>query len=925
MRIYKPLRVSVLTRVYELGTKPFLVVTGMLFFPLDRPDVLLGEQSLWTTLGPELGHGKDGPGVDVEAAQAVLDEALPKARAEVLVRGYAYPAGGPNVGCTARLIVGPNHPGENPPEEAPLIDKSLRIAGDRRWEFLGMTKPEPFERMPLQWNRAFGGPGFAANPAGRGIASTTIAEGSSSGGKVAIQLPNVEHPDRLVVSKSDRPAPASFGPIDPSWPPRVGRMGTHDQLWRERDYPGMPVDHDLHAFQTAQEDQWIEGFLEGGERVVVEHMHPTIARLETTVPLFKTRMLLHPKGEDGAAAPLEALRDLSTRIDTLILFPHLGRGVVVHRGIAEIQEDDAYDIENLMVAIEAPDAPRSLDHYRDRIAARLDKRRGAFVSLREADLEPKLPRYAEDDGVGAGDGLAGGSEFARLLKRDRLLEKNMARGAALKHAELVAEIRAAGLEPSDFDLPEQSPVAELANDPSDEEEDPVDAERRSAAEEAEERDAEQRRKEAEDQARALSEANGMDYDEMMRSGEGGGPPTYTADGELEKLREAVADAERNGVPLIGLARRMNDPRAYEEMQTQERRLKDAYRSGAHVMAPAKRPPEDAARALRERVLVAASSGEPALFHDVDLTGADLSGANLRGLDLSGAFLERADLSGADLTGAKLDGAVLTRANLRGATLSGASLSRANLGEADLDGAVLDGATLDATILFRARLDRARFAGARLANVDAWEAKGEGTDLTGASLEKVTFIQSSFGGLVASQARVAEVIFLDSTLDRADFSGATGDGLSFVKTTGADARFARARIEHFRMVGDSAFVGADFTGAAIPGACLRKTNLERATFLGADVSRSDLGEIRATGATFRCADLTEAVLMRSDLREADLSDANLLDAILQKAKLAGAKVERANAFQADFAGARGDERTSFEGANVGRIRMTRVRT
>lgn len=917
MRIYKPLRVSVLTRVYELGTKPFLVVTGMLYFPLDRPDVLLGEQSLWTTIGPELGHGNDAPGADVEAAQAVLDEALPKARAEVIVRGYAYPAGGPNVGCTARLVV---HSSAAGPDEAPLVDKSLRVAGDRRWEFLGMTQPEPFERMPLRWNRAFGGPGFATNPAGRGIASAALPDG-----KLAIQLPNVEHPDRLVQSKSDRPAPAGFGPLDPSWAPRVGRMGTLDLVWRERDYPGMPVDHDLHAFQTAQEDQWVEGYLQGGERIVCEHMHPTIARLETTIPRFKTRMLLHPKGEDGAPAPLTALRDLSTRIDTVILFPHLGRGVVVHRGIAEIQEDDAYDIENLMVAIEAQDAPRSIDHYRDRFAARVDKRRGAFVSLREADLEPKLPAYPEDGDAGATDAMAAGSDLARMLKRDRLLEKNMARGAALKHAELVAEIRAAGLEPSDFDLPEQSPVAALGEDPSDEDEDPIEAERRDAAEQAEEREADERRKEAEDKARALCEANGMDYDEMMRSGEGGGPPTYTADGELERLREAVADAERNGVPLIGLARRMNDPAAYEEMKQQERRLKDAYRSGAHVMAPARRPAEEDARSLRERVLVAAATGEPGIFQDVDLTGADLGGADLRGFDLSGAFLERADLSGADLTGANLAGAVLTRANLRSATLTGANLSRANLGEAELEDAILDGATIEATILFRARLDRTRFAGARLSNVDAWEAKGEGTDLSGATLEKVTFIQVTFAGLKATGARVSEVIFLDSTLDRADFSEATGDGLSFVKSRGAETRFVRAKVDHFRMVGDAAFAGADFTGAVITSACLRGTNLEGATFLGADVSRSDLGEIRATGATFRCADLTETVLMRSDLRDADLSDANLLDAVLQKAKLAGAKVERANAFQADFAGSRGDDRTSFEGANVGRIRMTRVRT
>lgn len=80
--------------------------------------------------------------------------------------------------------------------------------------------------------------------------------------------------------------------------------------------------------------------------------------------------------------------------------------------------------------------------------------------------------------------------------------------------------------------------------------------------------------------------------------------------------------------------------------------------------------------------------------DLDLSGADLSGAdltetNLNGADLRGANLVGADLSGADLVRAKLSGADLSRADLCFADLTGADLTdvnlhRANLREADLN-------------------------------------------------------------------------------------------------------------------------------------------------------------------------------------------------------------------------------------------------
>ena len=64
---------------------------------------------------------------------------------------------------------------------------------------------------------------------------------------------------------------------------------------------------------------------------------------------------------------------------------------------------------------------------------------------------------------------------------------------------------------------------------------------------------------------------------------------------------------------------------------------------------------------------------------IDLSGANLTGADLSQANLSGANLTGANLTGANLRWAKLRGANLSRADLRWATLSGADLSWAKLG------------------------------------------------------------------------------------------------------------------------------------------------------------------------------------------------------------------------------------------------------
>ena len=115
------------------------------------------------------------------------------------------------------------------------------------------------------------------------------------------------------------------------------------------------------------------------------------------------------------------------------------------------------------------------------------------------------------------------------------------------------------------------------------------------------------------------------------------------------------------------------------------------------------------RLLPVLILASAASGAAALPEclpncigpDVDLRGANLSGA-----DLSAARFIHADLTGANLSGAYLGVVRFINADLSGANLTGgASLYAANLSGANLSGADLTGADLTLAHLFGSQLDQ----------------------------------------------------------------------------------------------------------------------------------------------------------------------------------------------------------------------------
>ena len=184
-----------------------------------------------------------------------VDFALRKRQCDVLLQGSAYaPGGRPTTRTQVSLSVGP-------------MTKTCDVVGARVWQ-AGLTgirasDPQPFTRLPVSYDVAFGGvdtasddpaehDAFLRNPAGRGFHKQL--QNQWVDGK---PLPHTEAPGQPVTWPADAYEPMAFGPVGRGWAQRAAYAGTYDQRWLDEVFPFLPADFDERYYQAAPADQQV--------------------------------------------------------------------------------------------------------------------------------------------------------------------------------------------------------------------------------------------------------------------------------------------------------------------------------------------------------------------------------------------------------------------------------------------------------------------------------------------------------------------------------------------------------------------------------------------------------------------------------------------------------------------------------------------
>lgn len=208
------------------------------------------------------------------------------------------------------------------------LQKTVTVLGDRyKSSKLGFTtRPQPFVKMPLIYERAFGGMNtthtnkkkhshFKENPVGIGFGPFTGPENSPA-------LPNIEHAVSMTKNAEASKGAAGFGFIAPSWEPRLAYAGTFDETWRKERMPFPPHDFDIRFNNAASSGLTTDEPLKGNETVTLVNVHPSLATVRFKLPAlsFKTAYIFEHETKKPKAV-----------VDTLILEPDENRFVMVFR------------------------------------------------------------------------------------------------------------------------------------------------------------------------------------------------------------------------------------------------------------------------------------------------------------------------------------------------------------------------------------------------------------------------------------------------------------------------------------------------------------------------------------------------------------------------------------------------------------------
>lgn len=731
--------------------------------------------------------------------------------ADVMFRGTCHAPGGDAVQeCEVGFGVGD-------------FSKTLLVIGPRPWQgparipFGAPGEPDPFVSQSLDYEFAYGGEGFDANPVGCGRGDATA--------------PNVEDPDDRL-SRTNRPAgPAGFGPLNSSWAPRARKVGKKygKSYVRER-APWFSEDFDWTHFNAAPEDQQIDGYLRGDETLWFQNLHPEHAKFEVALPGLRTRVFVRDVEE--------RFREVPMVLDTLFVDGDEGTVTLTWRGLEPVLETDLTDITSALVISEPLDAaPEPAENFSVRLAE-FEAMRPGFDQLDEdvrekfeAAMQAKeeIDAAAEEAEGGKLDIAAALAPLAALLPG--MEEKIDALTSLASDAASVTE----GTE-APVDIPGQLAEALAPSQPIPPTGTPF----------------------APDQVPALG------LEEPLQKVV-----------EMVEQQSAIADAE--GFTIHGLDQfyeaMQNPGLALIAPNFVPPKLPGAEEEEApETEAPAIEPKEELNdQDLRDRDFTGADL-ENANLSNSDLSGVSLAGANLRNARLTGAKVEGADFTGADLTRAVLIQAKAANANFEGTTLHQSSFI-----EADLAGATFNGMKAFQTSWVGASLDGTRLEDASFLLCDLNSAKLAGASFARSKLERTSIHEAEAAGAIFADAEIDMVSFMKANLEDASFERATGARMSFHTANLDGANFSRCAFDTALFFEASA-VGANFLHANLRGARLYRTQLQNAELVEMNLFEADLSHADLGGACLDGSNLYGALFNEANLEDVDLSDVDTRHAV-----------------------------------------------
>ncbi|MDM8555565.1 DUF2169 domain-containing protein [Desulfococcaceae bacterium HSG7] len=937
MKIIRPLQLSFNHQVLEQNKKFYFTASATLGVHLQT-----GEECL------DLNYLKDA--FECMGETSLPDMGMPKPTGEFLVSGSFYP---PQKQAVSQGMV---------KVKLGQQEKELHVYGLRQWGHGLASPPEPFEFMPIDYKYAFGGSEYEKNPAGIGYKDG--------------YLPCIEFPDQMILSPNDKPEPAGFSGIDPTWPQRMRFQGTYDRKYLKKYFPGYPVDFDWAYFLCAPEDQWCDTFYKGNEPFEIYNMHPDIPLIKGSLPdLYARCFLMHTLGQEPEFS------ELPLELDTIWFFPEKLLALQIWRGVAEVSNDEADDITHVLAAYEdSAHPPRTYEHYLQAFEKRLNSDDVLLTNFNTEDLIPigakcamellQEMAFADDEQSELAKNIDAKAESIKKMADEKVeeaiqqAEKNMAKTDIPDEAK--AKMPDGGkidirkmLKKSSEAKPDPDVVALnkklesilpgiTAGDPKKIELkkfsfDKIDKIMAAVGKLTDKKEKEAKTLAKEEIAKAKEQVK-----EQLQKAKASLKDVKAASGETEaKLEETLKtldDIDLDKIPEVPLPRVNAEeligklgqvsPQVMEAMQhlqsmkqmgienEQTENLEKQIQENLNTATQqAEEGLHEAEKAFKEGYFMGAHFMKDGLSphkDPVEDVASRLLKAIAEGEDVSNGDWACIDLSYQNLDGVDLSGTFLEQVNFTGASLKGANLSKAIMARAILEDADLSQANLEEANVGGVHALRTDFTDANLKSAKL--SKGDFTDavFTRSELEDTESLEIIVNGADFTQAIMPSMKFIESEIKGTIFSKADLTATMFYDCAIKNANFSEA-IMHSCTWADVRLNNVIFDGTDLTGSCFvatdpEKTVLENVRFAGACLNKCNLQEMRMPDTDLTYTSMENANFTKADLSGADLYGAYARGAQFKKTILTEARMDEINLMEG-FLSKAYLIRTSFDHANL----------
>ena len=891
MKIIKPFRLTSLHRPYSWRQKNFLSVA--IFALADMRDMqhpkLLSDIEVWREVMPELD------------CDGVIDHVLPKTLPEFLIGGYAYTHHQKDKTQVAvRAQVGE-------------LDKELLVFGDRYLIGDKPTAPAPFEQMPLTWSHAFGGPGYAENPAGTGIEPVDI------NGQRLVRYPNVEHGVHRYQHGQRSGKAYGFGPVNMLYPRRFGLMGSYSERWKKHEFPGFFSDMNPVIFNAAEPDQrWPQrAELPPGAPFRLWNMHPEFACWEGHLPTWKARAFIRAKAVGESET---SFSEIAMRATTAWFVPHQERVLLIYHGNTEVSEDDASDVLCLMSALEEVGQERTLEHYETVMCTREDPEQGGLHVLRDDELITEAI-------LGALNVDSEAVYQTPTWIKSQLLKHKMV-------AERRQEILDQGRDPDEF-IP-QIHGPERKYGPSD----LPDLAKELADMKVQTAQLEQDLRHQSDELKAHYQRQGVAVPDTAQRP--AGPPRVLLDllddpqhlgrmvdpdalgvdlqalatltGETQpldvdgdiKLPASHADFTKQKPDLKVATAWTREPAFQRQLRSMKPLLHQSYLYSAHWQDAALKLDTEQNRMVRDIVLQKYQADES--LSELDLTGCALPGLNFIGADFSRSLMENSNLVDSEYRDCDFSACVLARADLSNTRFVNCRFDQANLSLAKLYNVCFENCSFKEAVLEDMDFEQCRIQGGRFEAVMPNKLRFLGCQVSGAIFSMSIFNEAVLTECRLEEVRFEKVSFQNGKLGATVWERACLDGSSFFITEMQQVFFQDCELGNCAFIHQTHLDNCAFEGSTLRQCNFRETSMQAVNFEHARIEQCDFSLADMRQATLRECLATDSMFIRSMLVQSDLSRSHLIGSDFKAADLRHANLSRSNLFRTNFALGRLDPST-----------------